>query len=206
MRTLAITNGFATLSDANLLLKASQILTAMTGNVNFADPVPSLGDVDDAIDAFSEALDACRDGDRLKQAIKNQKKDELIVLLHLLADFVLFKSGGDSVKALSSGFSIAKSPSPAPPITGPASYTVEQGENSGELLSKAGRVKGAIGYLHQYATDAMMAEDNWKSVPSSRTTCIIPNLQPGTKYNCRVAVIGPRNQLVYSDIVSRIVA
>lgn len=63
MRTLAITNGFATLSDANLLLKASQIFTAMTGNVNFADPVPSLGDVDDAIDAFSEALDACRDGE-----------------------------------------------------------------------------------------------------------------------------------------------
>jgi hypothetical protein len=41
MKILTITNGFAKLSDANLDLRANQILTAMTGNTNFEDPIPT---------------------------------------------------------------------------------------------------------------------------------------------------------------------
>ena len=92
MKILTITNGFAKLSDANLDLRANQILTAMTGNTNFEDPIPTLSALEDAIAAYADALFDCRDGDRLKVAIKNQKRDELIDILHLLADFVLFKS------------------------------------------------------------------------------------------------------------------
>jgi len=83
---------------------------------------------------------------------------------------------------------------------------MENGPNPNELESKIKGVKGAVSYLYQYATDAMLAQDNWQSIPSSKTTCIITNLQPGVKYNLRVAAIGRRDQLMYSDTISRIVA
>lgn len=206
MKILTITNGFTKMRDAVLELRANEIHTAMSGNPNFPTPVPALTVLSDAITAFSTALYECRDGDRLKVAIKNQKREELIAVLHLLADFVLFKSAGNSVVALSSGYSIGKQPAPAPPITTPQNYRLKPGPNPGELLNRIARVKGAISYSYQYATDAMMAQDNWKSIPCSRTTCVLQNLQTGTKYNCRVVAIGPREQLMYSDILTRVVA
>ena len=206
MKVLTITNGFAKMSDANLDLKANQIYTAMNGNASFTDPEPTMSDFSDAISAYATALNDSRDGDRLKVAIKNQKREELIDILHLLADFVLFKAAGDSVTAMSSGFTIGKQPAPAPPITKPENLRVLQGENSGELLGKVKRVKGAVAYLYQYATDAQMAQDNWQWLSCSRSSCVIANLTPGTRYNVRVAAIGAKEQLVYSDVVSRIAA
>ncbi len=147
-----------------------------------------------------------QDSDRLQIAIKNQKREALIALLHQWADYVLFISKGDNAVAMSSGFTIGKTPSPAPPLTKPENFRIENGINPGELLNKVDSVSRGRGYLFQYATDAMLAEENWQSVPSSRTSCIIANLVPGTKYNCRVAVLGAKDQLLYSDIVSRIVA
>jgi hypothetical protein len=206
MKTLSITNGFTRMGDANLELRASQIYAAMNENPNFTDPVPTMGSFNDAIEDFAAALDESRDGGSLKVAIKNQKREELIELLHQLADYVLFKSAGDSVIAMSSGFSIGKQPSPAPPITKPENLRVLPGENPGELLNKVARVKGAVAYMYQYATDAMMAQNDWRWITSSRTSCLVANLQPGTKYNFRVAAVGRKDQLVYSDVVSRIVA
>lgn len=206
MKVLTITNGFAKMSDANLDLKANQIYTAMNGNASFTDPEPTMSDFSDAISAYATALNDSRDGDRLKVAIKNQKREELVDILHLLADFVLFKSAGDSVVAISSGFTIGKQPAPTPPITKPDNLRLQQGENPGELVGKVNRVKGAIAYLYQYATDAQMAQDNWQWISCTRSSCIIADLVPGTKYNCRVAAIGVKEQLVYSDVVSRIVA
>ena len=85
-------------------------------------------------------------------------------------------------------------------------FRIDNGSNPGELVGKVKREKGVITYLYQYATDAMLAQDNWQSVPCSKSSCIITDLQPGTKYNCRVAAIGPREQIMYSDTVARIVA
>jgi len=206
MKTLSITNGFKKMSDPTLETRSYQILTAMTGNANFPSPVPTLADMETTIGNFFDALSQCKDGDRLKVAIKNQKREALIDALHLWAAYVLFQSAGDSVKAASSGFRIGKTPAPAPPITKPENFRIENGSNPGELVGKVKREKGVITYLYQYATDAMLTQDNWQSVPCSKSSCIIADLQPGTKYNCRVAAIGPREQIMYSDTVARIVA
>lgn len=203
---LTITNGFTRMSDANLEVRATQISIAMNGNTNFPDPAPTIEALNDAIAAYSDALNECLDGDRLKVAIKNQKRQELIDVLHKLGDYVLFKSAGDSVVALSSGFTIGKQPAPMPPLTKPENLRILQGENTGELLNKIDSVKGAVAYLYQYATDAMMAQNDWQWITCSRTSCLIADLQPGTKYNFRVAAVGRKDQLVYSDIVSRIAA
>ena len=108
--------------------------------------------------------------------------------------------------AISSGFSIGKQPVPAPPITKPGNLRVLQGDNPGVLVSKVAAVKNATSYMHEYATDAQMAQGNWQKIGCSRSSCMLVDLVSGTKYNVRVAAIGPKDQLVYSDIVARIAA
>ncbi len=206
MKRLNITNGFERMSDPELETRAYQIIAAMTANPNFPAPEPAVPAMNALAASFFNALSECKDGDRLKIAAKNQVRDTLIDALHQLAAYVLFASNGDEVIAKSSSFSIGKTPSSVPPVTKPENFRIDNGSNPGELIGKVNRDKKAILYMFQYCTDAMLAAGNWQSVPSSKTTCILPNLQPGTKYNCRVAAIGAKDQIMYGDIITRIVA
>lgn len=197
---LRIANGFTRLSDALLYTRGSQIQEGMTDNVNFVKPKPTLAELQGALAAFNDALMKCKSGDRLEIAIKNQKRQQLIDLLHLLGDYVLFQSNGDAVIAVSSGFRIAKSPAPRPPLQKPAFYTVENGINPNELISKGPRVPNSVSYNHQYADDEQMAASLWQSVPNSKSTCVLTNMSSGVFYNCRLEVLGVKGQVVYSDI------
>ncbi|MDP4285807.1 MAG: fibronectin type III domain-containing protein [Bacteroidota bacterium] len=206
MSILKIINGFSRMSDPNLETKANQVLISMTGNEYFPAPSPNLTDMGLLIAAFTRALSECQDGDRLKIAIKNQVRQDLIDALHSLATYVLFESAGDKVKALSSGFGIGKTPAPQPPIQKPENFRVEIGSNPGELIPKVNRQRSVLTYIFQYATDEEMALNHWKSIPCSKSSCVISGLAPGTKYNCLVLAVGRKDQLMYSDIISRIAA
>lgn len=201
---LKLKNGFNEMADDVLQTRAYQIVTAMTGNVNFPAPAPSVDDMNGIVAAFFEALSNCTEADRVKIAIKNQKRKAVIAALHTWSLYVLLVSGDDATIAMTSGFQVAKIPSPAPPLLKPAAPVLESGINTGELLSKNKAVAGAVSYLHQYGIESEMTQQLWKSVPSSKSNCLITDLVPGTKYYCRLAVVGRKDQLVYSDIVSRI--
>jgi hypothetical protein len=65
-------------------------------------------------------------------------------------------------------------------------------------------VRGAKSYLHEYTTDDTLQPQNWQSSISTGSKLVVGNLQPGTRYYCRVGAVGGNDQLVYSDLVSRI--
>src|SRR5258705_12990294 len=113
-----LTNGFAKLSDAQLEVKAQFIITQMD-NAYFPTPDPALGDLQDALTDFKNAVIAAKTGNRLDAAIKTQKRDALVDLLHLEANYVQFIAKGDVVKLMTSGFTLAKQPAPAPGLTKP---------------------------------------------------------------------------------------
>lgn len=206
MKVLSITNGFSRMADPGLYSRSEQIHDHMEGNPYFLTPTPTLEELKAAIEAFGAALVKCRDGDRLNLAIKNQKRAALIETLHLLGDYVLFQSKGDKVIALSSAFTVKKTPSPRPPLTKPVNYRVEIGSNPCELKSISPRMPVAISYNHQYIEADQLETGKWQSVPSSRSVCILRNLKSGVVYHCRVEVIGSNGQVMYSDIQTRRVA
>ncbi|MEP7232024.1 MAG: hypothetical protein ABI691_17310 [Ginsengibacter sp.] len=202
MPTLSITNGFDRLSDPDLETRSYQVLAGVTENpAYFPTPKPTLAEMGGFIGNFFDALNASKDGDRQKIAIKNQKRKELIDALHLWSAYVLSQSGGDPVIAIASNFSIRKTPANKPPITKPENFSMVAGSNPFELAGRVQSVDGATGYIFQYAKDAMMAQNNWQGVPSTKTKCTIANLESGVIYNCRVVAIGPRNQVMYSDVL-----
>lgn len=202
---LRITNGINRLPDAVLAQRAQSILNAMQGNLNFPTPDPNLSDLSTALVNFREAVDAAKNADRLLVAIKNAKKEVLVTLLHNLGNYVLFAAKGNAVVALSSGFHIAKTPAPLPPLTKPVNLQLSEGVNSGEMQAVVDKVKGAKAYIFEYTADPLTAESVWVRQSSTQRKAFIEGLTSGSRYWCRVAAIGINGQVVYSDAVSRIV-
>lgn len=129
---------------------------------------------------------------------------QLIDVLRNIGSYVNFASGGDISAILTSGFSLTKEQS-AVVIGKPENFRVVNGVNSGVLELMVNRVKGATAYLHEFTTDASLQTQGWISLASSSRKILISNLQAGVRYYCRVGVVGTRGQLVYSDMLSRIV-
>ena len=204
MKTVRITNGFNELTDAYLLVRANFIATSMTGNASFPQPVPTLAELGDGITAFSAAVQAAEGGSRQDIAVKNDLRDSLINQLHLLGNYVLFTAAGDEVVATSSGFNVSRQPAPAPPITNPDGVALANGLNRGELLLSCKRMSGAKSYVHELTTWPVSAGSQWQSIVSTSSKNLFSGLESGKEYAGRVAAVGVKQQVVYSDVVARI--
>lgn len=202
MKKFSIINGFKRLSDAQLLLRSNSIVTAMTGNSNFATPTPTLAAVSAAITAFQTAAEAAAGGGTQLIAVRKEARQVLIDLLHLLANYVLFTAAGNEAIALSSGFTISKPGAVRPPIDAPAGVEVNLGKNRGELEVRCRSVAGARSYLHEMTPAPVTAESQWKVVPATAAKNLFTGLQSGQEYVFRIAAVGPRDQVVYSTNVT----
>jgi hypothetical protein len=202
MENLRITNGFDRLSDANLQVRANQIIGDLTGNFSTAPGLPALTT---AKDVFVTALSAAKDGGKVQVAIKNQRRDELIEQLHLMGNYVLYTCAGDRVMAISSGYSIAKTPSPAPEVTKAENQKLDEGINSGQLSYSFEKVPGARSYVYQATQEPLTENSMWSSEMGTKRRFLFSGLESGKRYWVRVAAVGIGGQTVYSDPLSRIV-
>lgn len=106
--------------------------------------------------------------------------------------------------AETSGFSFAKIPAPKPPILKPQNLKVMNSNQSGQMDVSIDAVAGALAYVYQYIADADLPTGNWSSNTCSQRKCTITGLTPGTLYHWRVAAVGTKGQILYSDTISRI--
>jgi len=201
-----LTNGFFRMADAKLENKAAFILAETGKNADvFPNPQPKLEEINAALDAFSKAVLKASTGDHAESIIKNQKKDELALMLHLLGCYILLVSKGNRAVVARSGFSMAKDRTPSE-ISKPSDVKVMNTDQSGELLVSVKREKGAAAYMVQYTTDATLKEESWQTIPCTSSKCKLSGLKPGTTYYVRIAVVGRKDQVLYSDVLSRIAA
>ena len=199
-----VINRFANLSDGLLESKTHSIISSMTGNAHFPTPAPTLAQLETAADNYSSALVKAGTGNRADVADKNAKRETLVEHLRRLCKSVNVIANGDAAMLLTSGFDLSKDPQPIV-ISKPEILRIENGVASGQLLLSVKAVKGAYSYLHEYTTDAALSPDSWVSTMSTSAKAVFNNLQPGTVYYCRVAVVGSNNQMLYSDAASRMV-
>lgn len=203
MKMYRLKTGFDPLADPDFQTKADSIYARMLGNINFQAPTPELPVIDTAIKAYSAALVAAQQKDKDAVATKIQARNNLTALLIQLANSVMTTANGDRTMLVSSGFDLAKQ-GETTPIVKPSSITLWDGPNAGELVVKVPRVKGSTGYGPQYTPDPLTADSKWTAFMTSSSKYTFTNLEPAKKYWCRVAVVGPYNQLVYSDAISRV--
>jgi hypothetical protein len=207
MVVLRITNGFTRLSDPKLGSRASNIHLAMTGNPNFATPIPTLAAFQTGINEFLAASSEADNGGSYDKAVKNQKRDALIELLHSLAAYVLFTAAGTDnpeLVAKSSGFSVAKTGTPS--VLGAIeNLQLKDGPNAGDLLVSFNTVVGARAFVYQYTDDETLAEGSWRTEVGTSRKVVLSGLQSGKKYFVRLIAIGAKDQKIISEVVSRLV-
>jgi len=191
------------LADAPFLTKSTVIQAGMTGNPFFPNPTPALPVLDAAIVSYATALTAAQSKGKDAVAVKKQARAELAGILIQLANSVITTANGNRTMLVSSGFDRA-SEGENTPIVKPSSIYVADGQNAGELVVKVPRIKGATGYVPQYTPDPLAPDSDWKAFMTSTSKYTFTNLQPAKKYWCRVAVVGPYNQMVFSDAVCRV--
>lgn len=205
MPLLRITNGFDRLSDSDLEARTNSLIASITGNANFPTPTPTLAVVQAASDAFTSALAVAQTGSPYEKAVKNEKRTELIDLLHSMSNYVLFTANGDVLKAKSSGFTIAKEPTPAPALTAATNQRLQDGQNTGMLEYSFSKVPGARSYVYQCTPDPITENSKWESETGTISKALFSGLEIGRRYWCRVTAIGTKSQGVTSVPVSRIV-
>src|SRR5690606_9653972 len=97
--------GFTRMKDDELMVTAATIIGAMTDNVHFEQPTPTLESVQQLVDDFSTKLTAARRrGSPVETALKNESRLPLEAALRQLAYYVNGVAEGHLSTLLSSGF------------------------------------------------------------------------------------------------------
>lgn len=200
-----ITADYAYMSDAALELKSQSIVAAVGGSPHFTTPVPSLVEVSGVIANYKSLLVEAQMRDKTKVATKNALKKELVSTIRALGNYVTQTAEGELEVLISSGFTLAKTGQAAPPITNPQDLQVENGLNSGEIITGVKAVKSAKAYIHQYTADPITDNSQWTSVASTKCKNVFTGLEPAKIYWFQIAAIGANEQIAYSEMLSKIV-
>ncbi|MDB5193143.1 MAG: hypothetical protein JWQ96_2706 [Segetibacter sp.] len=192
------------MTEANLLVKATSIVTHCTGNNYFTDIQTTVTAVGAARTAYGSALDAAKTGDKTSIAIKDAKKLELIVWLRKLVDQVSAIASGDLVILKSSDIPLAKDREPSPLLTKPNPPILSAGFNLGEVTSEGASGKGIKATMHMITPDPLTSESVWRSVVTTSRKHTFTNLESGKRSWYKQALVGVKDQYVESDPVSYI--
>lgn len=186
------------LTDGDFVTKVRCIITALTGNPDFQNPIPTLAELQAALDAFNSAIEAAADGSRPHIVIKNQSRIALAEVVRQLGMFVMFTANGDAAILAGSGYDLSKVPG-SQTLNKPGLVKMTEGVSSGMLVVSVKRPAGAKSFLHELTPDPITPESNWQSVPGSKSKYTFADLVAGKKYWARVAAVGKGSEIAYSD-------
>ena len=203
MSTPKILNNLEKLNDSALSTMAQHIINSLKGNPYFPVLTPSLDEVTTVKKEFDDSLMAAQTKDRVKIAIKNEKRAKLIDILHQLARCVEMVANGNRSILLSSGFEVSKERSSTIELEIPENLKLTDGNASGEFYACCDSVVGAKSYVFEYTLDPLLNESAWTSHTTTKSEFIINGLIPGKKYWVRVIAIGSNDQRTVSAPVSR---
>jgi hypothetical protein len=190
--------GFTKLNPEKKVIKARDIVSAMSGNPNFPTPNPALADVSDAADALYDAEQAL-DGTVIKTAERNAAEAVLDGLMSTLQSYVDTTAGKDTLKILSAGFEVRKSRTKATKLEAPVDLTILANKVEGQIKLKFKPVKKKSLYLVEVAQD-FPGPLNWQfGGESTKATVSLEGLNSGQKYHIRVAAVNAAGIGDWSD-------
>jgi hypothetical protein len=191
--------------DGELNIYAMYIIHCLTDNEYFPDVKPLLAPIRETCDQYQKAMYTSLNGDILNINIKNDLREKLILQLRELGEWIQKRSNGAETSLIASGFLIAK-PKDETELAQPEEFRILPGKNNGEIIMRVKRVIGAKAYLFQYTPDPLTPESKWESVYGTTCKKTITNLPLGVKCLFRMAAIGSRDQVVYTNILTRYIA
>ena len=189
------------MSDKDAWNLGNNVLGGLTGNPFYPVPKVPLANVQTLQNTYTASLAKADKGSSQDKAQKDADKRALIDSLRLECDYVNDTAQGDPIALANCGYPLSKDPQPS--VLGTPVISVANGI-SGQLISSTPAAHAAIGYRHRYTTDPTLPV--WPEVVSSKATCKISGLVPGTLYHLQIASFGANDQVTYSDVVTKMVA
>lgn len=202
-RRLAL--NFKGVKDTDLWMMAFAVWQKMSGNENFPDPGMLIIELHETGTQFLKSMTEAALGDREKIYIKNSIRNLLIKKLKQVGEFIETEAKGSELLLLSSGFPLIR-PVEEIKLKHPSDFKILPGRKPGEMIMKVRAVKGARSYLYQWTPAPVTPESVWQSIADTRCKKVISGLPLGVNYSFRMAVVGARNQLVYTNVLSRYVS
>lgn len=189
------------LSPAKLVERARAIIAALTGNVTYTTPTPTLAAVAAAADAVEAADSAVlNNGGKQDYLARNERAQELRDLLTLLGAYVQVTSGGDPEKILSAGYDYRKDPEPVGLMSAPGNLRAEASTLTGVIDLRWDRVAGRMFYEAQINDADPLLEVNWKPlVNQSSNAYAASGLVSARAYSFRVRAVGAAGPGPWSD-------
>jgi hypothetical protein len=197
-------DGFAGVSDADVLSRGTNVQTCMTGNANFPNPPVDLAALKTALDTFSALIAQALDGSKKVIAEKNKQRTAVIKMLRLLGRFVEVTCKDDMAIFETSGFQAAPAiRSTTPPLTEKIRKVVH-GLNSGEITVWLKAVAKASSYEFRYAVANAGAATTWTTMPLSnvKASIALKGLTPATTYLFQARALFKNTYTGWSDSIS----
>jgi hypothetical protein len=179
---------------------ARDIVTAMTGNANYATPFPALAVITAALDDLQAKITAAAGRDRMAIAERNTAWQQSKSLIRQLANYVEMHCQNDLDILLSSGFTATKVATPVGPLAAPVNLQYRYTGQTGEVELRMNAVYGVRG---GYPIERSEEDtDIWVPVlTSTKTRLVIGNFTRGKNYRLRAAAIGAAGQSPWSNPV-----
>jgi len=200
-----ITN-YSRYRDAELEQKAQAVLDALSNNPRFPEPLPGFDQLPETLERYERAVAAAQINEgKLEVMRKNEARRQLMGVLQTLAVNIMARGPQDLETLLSTGFDLAKSPTPVGVLAKPTNFRLKPGLQPGSVALDLDPVRGARAYLFQYTTAPVTAGSTWTSEVAPRSNTTIGGLASGQQYAFRVAGIGTNETRIFSDVLTTFV-
>ena len=197
--------GFTRMKDDELMVTAATIIGAMTDNVHFEQPTPTLAVVQGLLDDFSARLSASRRrGSPEETALKNESRLPLEAALRQLAYYVNSISDGHLSTLLSSGFPTNSAGGSVQVPLKVEGVKLGDGRQSGQVRLDFARQRNVLVYEYQFR---IVGGDEWSerfTTSSSRANIIAP-LAVAERHEVRVRAVNTQGTGDWSDNASILV-
>jgi len=196
--------GIKNMSVVELVAKARQIATALTGNPHFPNSQPIVAQliaVADELEAAYAEAQAARQAALTATSILHDKTEALERALRQGGGYIESIAGDDEPKILSAGVHIkgTTAASTNGVMTAPTGLSASAGDREGEIDLAWDRVKGAKSYVLERSPDPPMATSWAQEAIVTRSSATVSGLVSGTRYWFRVAAVTSAGQSGWSD-------
>lgn len=187
--------------DLEIPVFAQGILTQISGDPRFPNPLPPLSEVEAALASYKEAVAEQRQVEAsLRQAttVKRTRRKHLEKLLTQLAGYVGYASSGKAAVIQAAGMAASGAGSPVGTLPAPENLRAQPGTFDGEVILRWRAMPRVRIFEIEYKLDGQPGD--WqRATPVTRSRASLRDLTPGQRYTFRVRALATAGPSPWSD-------
>lgn len=142
--------------------------------------------------SLRQAIEMASFGDKRAIGARKLCEQQLDSIIRKAAAFVNHESNGNDDLITAAGFELRKRNNKSSELHSPEGLKIKRTEKSGELKLNWKPVKNSRNYLVQYTAKKPTKKNDWETLFSTRSVCLLNTLTPGKIYRIRIFAVGAK--------------